>query len=356
MRSFFVLLSLLLIGELVTRLAIMSPSAAISDPDLGWIWRPGTEVFHTKEGWARNRVNDAGFNDAQLQSSVSGKSNVLVIGDSFTEAMQVPREANFVSKLNSAHKCHNFINAGRSGVAISHFPLLAQRFSELVDYSEIVLVVNRWDPAETLTSSGKVVRDDNGKVVAIEYRFKQPHPIRQRLEPLFANSALATYLLERAKKLKASSARKDYHKERATKSEQELVQRKKQQHEEFAEIAEFVFSQLNGRTKVTLVFLPHMNWHHPKRGSAQQGEHKRLATEHPESVEVAALFKRIADETKIPVLTLEKHYLRDYEAQLKMPVGFANAKLTAGHLNSHGHTVVADAITKGLGLSCPGDA
>jgi hypothetical protein len=86
----------LLIGELALRVLDVSYYWSVSkrpDPLLGWRPVPGAEGWQRIEGEARVRINDAGFRDRDHDSTKPpGTLRIAVLGDSFTEAVQLPVE------------------------------------------------------------------------------------------------------------------------------------------------------------------------------------------------------------------------------------------------------------------------
>lgn len=70
------------------------------DAHLGWTLRPGAQGVFSAEGRADVSVNDAGFRDrTHPLDKPSGVYRIAVLGDSYSEAMQVPLEAAYWSLL-----------------------------------------------------------------------------------------------------------------------------------------------------------------------------------------------------------------------------------------------------------------
>lgn len=109
MRSLFLNLLILLAsvivcfiaGELLLRL-FSDPASSASfytmDPQLGWALRPHVRAWQEKEGKALIEINSHGFRDREYDLKKSaGTVRIAVLGDSFTEAMQVGRENTFLA-------------------------------------------------------------------------------------------------------------------------------------------------------------------------------------------------------------------------------------------------------------------
>ena len=100
-------------------------------PDRFWEWDPllGTRLIANKEGWwtqeegefkVRVRINSRGLRDVEhAPQKRPGVPRVVVLGDSFMEAMQVPLEATFArrleAKLIEAGVAAEVVNGGVSG-------------------------------------------------------------------------------------------------------------------------------------------------------------------------------------------------------------------------------------------------
>src|SRR4051794_38997376 len=95
-HAFIALLVLLALGEFGTRLCIGGPSPHLYDPEIGYRYRPGSELFQSKEGFSRTRFNELGLNDVPI-APTTDVCRVLVVGDSYTAALQLPMERNFTS-------------------------------------------------------------------------------------------------------------------------------------------------------------------------------------------------------------------------------------------------------------------
>ena len=77
-------------GEAGLRIADISyPEFYRLDSRLGWSPRPGVEGIHALEGRTRIKINSEGFRDVEHEAA-TGAFRVAVLGDSFTEAREVP--------------------------------------------------------------------------------------------------------------------------------------------------------------------------------------------------------------------------------------------------------------------------
>ena len=91
------------LGELALRLAgFESPRFFVPDPVTGVRHRPGATGRWTSEGNAAIRINGAGFRDREFDRAKTPDAfRIVVLGDSFTEALQVAAEDSFPRLLEA---------------------------------------------------------------------------------------------------------------------------------------------------------------------------------------------------------------------------------------------------------------
>lgn len=79
---------------------ISSPSFFIADNLTGYAHKPGAEGLYSNEGEAYIRINSSGLRDREhtLEKPV-GTFRIALLGDSYTEAMQVPMEQIYAASL-----------------------------------------------------------------------------------------------------------------------------------------------------------------------------------------------------------------------------------------------------------------
>ena len=103
----------LLASELVVRRWIESPSTALGSRRYGFVQPPHVRIVHSSEGWSDSRTNAMGLFDDELQSHPAHRA--LLLGDSFAEALQVPRTRNFQSVAERLLPGWEIVNVGLSG-------------------------------------------------------------------------------------------------------------------------------------------------------------------------------------------------------------------------------------------------
>ena len=91
----------LLIAELALRvIGYREPILYQPDARLGWIFRPGADDWYTGEGRAFIQINSAGMHDREhALAKPEGVYRIVVLGDSYSEAKQVPIDSTYWSLL-----------------------------------------------------------------------------------------------------------------------------------------------------------------------------------------------------------------------------------------------------------------
>jgi hypothetical protein len=109
----------LLASEALLRAAYLSPGQYRLDPVLGVDRKPHSDVLVAIEGGARMRFDRHGFNNDDEVWDRPGP-RLAVLGDSFTEAAEVPREENAVSRLAARLPGTVVVNLGRTAASPMH--------------------------------------------------------------------------------------------------------------------------------------------------------------------------------------------------------------------------------------------
>jgi hypothetical protein len=101
--------TLLLFEILLRGIGFSAPVWYRPDAQLGWTLRPGVATWQTKEGRAFVEANTAGWRDTEhAVEKTTDVYRIAVLGDSYSEAMQVARDKTFWALLPEQLSACNF--------------------------------------------------------------------------------------------------------------------------------------------------------------------------------------------------------------------------------------------------------
>lgn len=197
--------------EVGLRLADISyPYFYIPDPVVGYAHKPSAEGWWKKEGFAHIRINRAGFRDREhSRDKPLGTFRIAILGDSYSEALQVSIEQTFWTLLESKlQQCRSFagrrvevLNFGVSGYSTAQELLLLRQ--RVWDYSpDLVLLAfltfndvqeNSYALSEELKRPYYVL--ENGRLV-LDARFREQLAYRIRSLPFSSEMFEVSRLLQ----------------------------------------------------------------------------------------------------------------------------------------------------------------
>ena len=89
-----------LLLELVLRIAGLNAAETVLDPTIGYRFVPHARYRHTQEGFSTGRFNSHGWRDAEhVYARPANTTRILVLGDSYVSAFQVPLDSTFYRRL-----------------------------------------------------------------------------------------------------------------------------------------------------------------------------------------------------------------------------------------------------------------
>lgn len=364
----------LLLAEAALRL--MGYSAPIwyrPDRQLGWTLRPGVSAWFTKEGRAFVHVNAAGRRDRDTPlDKPDDVYRIAVLGDSYSEAMQVPREEAYWALLPERLGACGFqpgkrvevLNFGVSGYgtaqeyvtlqsqAIRYRPdLVLLQFTNGNDVrnNSFALEEEKYQPFYMLGADGKLHMDES---FADEPGFRRSLSLPMEILRRASDHSRVLQLL---RDYRSSRAIRNAHAANARGVEQGLepvVLRPPQDAlwEEAWKITEGLivqsaeYSRRNG-ARFLLFTVPYAIQVHPDRNlrEALQGELGVSDLLYPD--------RRLVEFGKrsgVPVLALAPEMQRLAEQRKVFFHGFQNTGLGRGHWNAEGHRAAAELIAQRL--------
>ncbi len=317
-----ILTAFVLMNVLTAVLVFRSPGRRV-DPVFGDVMNRGLLISAT-EGRTVTRINSIGNRAGEPEGLRSYPRRILFIGDSFTEAIQIPDGHTFVDLAEAALRRQGEhvvgVNAGMDGANPAWFLHLADALKGTYAPTRTVLEVGDTDFTVELKkpqSKGYwLARDGTGWVV----RGSQPTPAAADVARNALTHLPAPYWIW----------------QRVKKSQQAKAVQSAADPTAYADPAqvEWILRQLKTAYGEDLVILyrPEIDY----RGSATAPtETERL---------VAATTRRLGLVFVNPREALLSRY-----AQTRQPLdGFDNTQPGAGHWNVEGHRVVADLLVKTL--------
>ena len=194
-RVILAMVFVLITGEFLVRAFIGSPSTHVFDPEIGYAYQPNSEIFQVKEGVTRLHFNSLGLNDAEIGPK-NGRCRVLVVGDSYATALQVPQSDNFTAVAERLDAKLDVVNAGRDGLFLGDLQKVSNRLVNKVHADFVVYVISlRAVEADIHLSGFRVTTDpQSGAVTDATMKVEDKEQLKQSFEWILQKSALVTRL------------------------------------------------------------------------------------------------------------------------------------------------------------------
>jgi hypothetical protein len=184
-------------------------------PEIGYAGRPNVHGIQTREGVSELDFNSHGFNDVEhSRVAAPGVFRIVVIGNSYSMAVQVPRADGYVSRLaDELRQCPALagrkvetINLGVDGYTIHQQFLVLRDYGLSLSPNFVLLQVNSFllagDYNPSLNSSPRLEMSDTGDLVVDRSYLDQPGFKRRAsgaaelVQRLSDPSRLVQYILE----------------------------------------------------------------------------------------------------------------------------------------------------------------
>lgn len=343
-RPIIAVILVLLIGEAMTRLLLQSPSPQVFDSQLGFTYRPYSEVFWGYEGFARNRFNSLGLNSPEIGQRIR-PWRVLIIGDSYSEGRHVALNEHFISVAMNREPRLEVINAGREGLNVANFLVMQKRIADITHPDLTVVVLSAGRLADL--DDGKVVtrRSPTGQIESIKYKIEEQDQIKQILAPILERSALAAALTYRFKEpakkmlrdLIDTPARLVRDSKAGTPAPQpgQPLAPSRQSIDAASEKLEFVLRQMKEQGPTAVLYMPHLKYEARQQASVSANSSQR-----------EQIMRQVADSQNIPFISAVPEFLAEQQRTGQPLHGFSNASILEGHLNERGHSALGEALAR----------
>lgn len=314
---------------LLSQLILQKPTSR-TDPVLGRIYGQGLYV-QGKEGYGRTVLNELGlrspsFNEAPLRSA---GQRVLVLGDSFTQAMQVSDEATFTQRLHGLlGDKTQVINAGREGASPADYIALSDYNQKTFNPDVVVVQLNEGDFTKDLLSKNQTFYYEKN---AQQYTLQENKSVvsSNALATKFASlQGVLNFSVVRVAMERLEAMRKTDHAPTSTAPEADKWGDGSLEH--------FIVQELQRAYKTPiLLYIPEMDY---------------FSADYAEAHPTEKYLYKAAREAGVTFISLRPDFVRLFNQEHQTAHGFANTQPGMGHINPLGHEIAAERLARTLQL------
>jgi lysophospholipase L1-like esterase len=320
------LLLSLIFWELILSQLILQKPTSQSHPVLGRIYGQGLYV-QGKEGYGRTVLNELGLRSPPLGALPADAFRVLVLGDSYTQAMQVSDEVAFPEHLSELlGTSSSVINSGREGGSPADYIALETFNKTTFQPDSVVVQLNEADFTRDLlsknqtfyyepTAQGYTLRENKALVSsnALASRFVGLQSI--------LNFSVMRLALERIEGLRAGKT-------------DIAAPEANQPPQSDGSLERFVVQELKkAYSTPILLYIPEINY---------------FANDYAEPHLTEQYLAEAARDADVTFISLLPDFAELYKTEHKTAHGFANTQPGMGHINALGHQIVAERLVQAL--------
>jgi hypothetical protein len=326
----------LLVWELLLSQFILQKPTSQTHGELGRIYGQGLYV-QGKEGYGRTFLNELGLRSPSLTDDPlqGGERTILVLGDSYTQAMQVSDEVAFPQHLNDLlGQESRVINSGREGASPADYIALEAYNKNVFQPDVVVVQLNEADFTRDLLSRGQTFYYE---ATAGGYSLRENKSVvsSNELASRFAslqsvlNFSVVRIALERVEAFRAGKTPSSSDGVPSTNAAQPTPQQTD------GSLERFVVRELQeAYQKPILLYIPEIDYFYPDYAQPH-------ATE--------SYLAKAARELGVTFISLRADYVALYGNRHRVAHGFSNTQPGMGHINSLGHEVAAERLAQALG-------
>ncbi|MEW9698218.1 hypothetical protein [Paenibacillus sp. SI8] len=309
---------------------VIHPTGYMNHPTLGKVAKEGI-YLQGLEGYSKTKVYDQGLIGQPIVHK-DGAYNILFLGDSFTEGMQVSDDKKYAFQVEqtwnasaSSVNIHS-TNFGRSSASPAYYIHLSEYYKDLVKPDLTVIQIDELDANDLLDSSQNIYMvpsQDNGSFQTIKNdEFASKNKIAQKFPQLYWLLNISVVRL-------------------GTEKLQSMIPKKKGMGETKVSAEDpQVLEALNWSVKrlkecypnLVIVYIPKMNFN--------------------ESLSNKGRFEQQLEESSkqyhVNLLNMRQPFIREYEKTHQPMYGFNNTAPGKGHINSEGHRLISESIVQFL--------
>jgi hypothetical protein len=316
-------LAALIAWELILENLVLRDPGGTSSPVFGRIYRPGIYLQGT-EGYCKTRMNSLGMRGGEIPSKTSDEYRILILGDSYTNALQVSDDKTFVHLLQNRLAINTsrdikIINAGRNGASPAYYIHLSEFYHSSMKPDYVVVQINDEDFTVDIFDDKDqefYVRKEGADYVTTtnfrDYYIWRMFPFLKVIKPFVAFSTFKIALdkiplmLEQRRNPMASG-RKEF-----------------RPSADYTDIVDWTLKSLKNDYPHMAVFYLTLN---------------------KEESNIEILLKQSANEHGIAFLNIREIFNTYYQSHRQPANGFDNTMPGTGHMNGIGHTLAADLLS-----------
>lgn len=282
-----------------------------------FVWEPNSFWIKQTEGISFGKFDAHGFNN----DSVINNPDILVLGSSHMEAMDVMQDENAASilrdSLNGKYTVYNKGIAGHNFFKIcQHLPKNLEVYNPSPKFVIIETsspIVSQEDVKKVFSNQNEYFKSYNTGIVGL----MQKSPFLRLLYLQIDLGLLNLFL--------------------PSKNKEDKIQEQPSINEEpYDQIFSYLRSiEEKFNTKLIIVF--HPGYQIEKNGSISFSKLK-----------YKDVFKKKAIENGLTFINLKDDFIKMYNESHHLPHGFITGKIGHGHLNKYGHAVLANAVYKAI--------
>src|SRR5215213_5185913 len=330
----------LVVWEILLRIFVVVPIPYHHDPALGWMPEPYSSGLYTLEGRGVCAYNEYGFRGGPVGEKKPGEMRIVALGDSYTEAQQMDIEQTYPARLEqllgakpqAGWQSVRVLNGGRSASSPAYCVRLAEEYKRIFQPDWVVLLTNDGNWVNIFDPSKEIYLKPAGDALKLEVRWKwdSMSPLMKRLMRWRVRD-LATfqYAYARLGTMQAVRAKAASNEAAGAGAQAEGRAGEKVPAARLEKAVEWTVEQMSKLyPKLVVVHIP--------TGATVKG----LGPKQP----VEDLLVKSCGRYGVPLILMRDRINQDFAETSEPPYGFHNTLPWTGHLNAHGHALVARAL------------
>jgi len=296
-------------------------------------------LIQSGEGATQFKTDQKGLNnDDWLYNKENEIPTIIILGDSYTEALQVKREDNFSSltmtDLRKQNHSTNIFNLGLSGLSLADYIFFSENYKKEYDPDILIIQVTESDFFSDATSQSKLVHikkenDEFSITVNKNYEGKLQQMLTNIYEPMNDTQRIIT-LLPFLQYTKQKS-------EQLFKKASSLSPHQPVQKHYDTDLLDWEMKMLKEKYQIPIILL-----YIPTTPII---EDNIVKTKKDEFFPILQVHVQQHD---ITLINMKESFEQAYQQIKQLPRGFENTSPGDGHINELGHQLVAEELTKAL--------